>query len=188
VKLRGKSIVDLTCSSHATRSLFLFLQFFRRRRKQIHPQANNKKTKATMGGRGNPHLQEKKKYAQCYLRATFEQGGAEALAASKPQDCWSCHPTELAKGNYTTSAWGSLFARIKKDAEQEAGSSGQLSSFPQYAAEDLPDRFKSGTGAGAGMGAGAGTGTGTGGTGGAATTGTGSGGAKGSPADAKKGK
>jgi hypothetical protein len=137
-----------------------------------------------MGGKGNPHLAEKKKLAQCYLRAVFEQGGAEALSATKPQDCWACHPTELAKGNYTTSAWGSLFARIKKDAEQEAGSSGQLSSFPQYAAEDLPDRFNSGAGAGAATGTGAGAGR----TSGAATTGTGSGGAKGSPTDAKKGK
>jgi hypothetical protein len=123
-----------------------------------------------MGGKGNPHLPEKKKLAQCFLRASFEQGGAEGLSKVKPQDCWACHPAELSKGNYTVSAWGSLFNRVKKDAEQEASSCGQLSSFPQYAPEDLPDCFKTTAGGGGAGGAG---GAGAGGTGGAGAGGTG---------------
>jgi hypothetical protein len=147
-------------------------------------------TTSTMGGRGNPHLPEKKKIAQCFLRASFEQGGIEGLSKVKPADCWAAHPSELPKGNYTISAWGSLFNRIKKEAEQEANSSGQLSSFPQYAAENLPDCFKSGGGAGAGGASGGGTGAGSTGAG-SAGAGTGAGvngtGAKSGSPD-KKGK
>jgi hypothetical protein len=106
-----------------------------------------------MGGRGNPHLPEKKKIAQKYLRASFEKGGIEGLSKTKPADCWAAHPSELPKGNYSISAWGSLFNRLKKEAEAEANSSGQLSSLPQYSDEEMPDCFKMGGSGGGGAGA-----------------------------------
>jgi hypothetical protein len=137
-------------------------------------------------GKGNPHLPEKKNIARCYLRAVYEQGGSEGLAKVKPQDCWACHPTELSKGNYNTSAWTSLFGREKKNAEAEVANCGQLSSFPQYTDEQLPDCFKMG---GATRGAGtadADNGTGAGaGTNGAGANGAGANG--GSPGE-KRGK
>jgi hypothetical protein len=133
-------------------------------------------------GKGNPHLPEKKNIARCYLRAVFEQGGTEGLAKVKPQDCWACHPTELSKGNYTTSAWTSLFGREKKTAETEVANCGQLSSFPQYTDEQIPDCFKMG---GSGGTAGAGT---VGDGAGAGTAGDGAGAKSGSPGGEKKGK
>jgi hypothetical protein len=173
----------LTRGSHAiVCSLFFLSSLFLFSWNQLQQTNNIEEKQATMG-RGNPHLPEKKKIGQCFLRATFEQGGAEGLAKVKPTDCWACHPTELPKGNYTVSAWGSLFNRLKKDAEQEAGSTGQLSSFPQYAAEDLPDCFKGGAAADGG--------TGGAGGGNAAAAGAGASGsnaAGGSPMDNKKGK
>jgi hypothetical protein len=162
---------NITVISRASLSLhtrydhyyFCFSKFFRLTRQTFGQQ----KKQSTMG-KGNPHLPEKKKIAQQYLRAVYEQGGVEALNKVKPTDCWACHPAELSKGNYTVSAWGSLFGRQKKDAEQEVSSTGQLSSFPQYAAENIPDCFKmAGASGGAGGGGGEAAAAGVGGCSGA---------------------
>jgi hypothetical protein len=144
---------SIALTQFRTRQAHYFFSKFFRRQPTIAKQKTTtarKKRQSTMGGKGNPHLDEKKKIAKQYLRAVYEQGGLEGLGKVKPTDCWACHPAELSKGNYTVSAWGSLFNRIKQDAKQEAESCGQLSSFPSYSAEMLPDCFKTAGSTGAG--------------------------------------